>query len=198
LKRLMFALVFAVLFLVPSLASATTIDLSTSSPTIFGSPHVFANGGGSVTVTAFNTGNAVVNINDESNGIAPDGGFTNLLNQGEKLYFDFSPSSVTLLSSVVFEATAPENLNVYANGVLALSNVSVLAGTHTVTLGTLSGSNFTFEGAGPSGGSARVHFLTYTTNNDISSTPVPEPGSMMLLGTGLLGLAAGVRRSKGK
>jgi hypothetical protein len=39
---------------------------------------------------------------------------------------------------------------------------------------------------------------TYTSNAQANITPIPEPASMMLLGTGLVGLAAAARRRRAK
>lgn len=43
-------------------------------------------------------------------------------------------------------------------------------------------------------GPSPIEVLEPTSPNDTSQTPVPEPGTLFLLGTGILGLACGLKR----
>lgn len=123
------------------------------------------------------------------NGLGVTGGATSLVDLGESLQFDFTPSTVQLLQSVVFESFTPTNdtisatLGVYVNnaGSAATSRTfGGIVGTNTFNLdftaNNLWGSVFRFE---DTAGSFRVKSITV----------VDEPTTLALLGLGL-GLAA--------
>lgn len=74
-----------------------------------------------------------------------------------------------------------------AVGTLAFATTAHATGTFYLNGSTLTPAGFAFH-ANKTGDSALSFSATEATN------VVPEPGSMMLLGTGLLGLGAAVRR----
>jgi PEP-CTERM motif-containing protein len=118
-----------------------------------------------------------------------------------KIFLDasnFLTATINLLNIAQFSGIGGTNINADAN----LSGIAVAGSNPLLTqfLGPPPGGAVTtsFQFSGIPGGLTAVAGLataaTATTSFSGTATPVPEPGSMILFGSGLLGLAAAVRR----
>lgn len=129
------------------------------------------------------------NINRTANGwgVAPGG--SGLIDVGDALNLDFSPTSIVLLSALVFELDGqPDQFTIYTDQT-AIGTIDLPAdpGADTFTLtdlgsllsGSVVGSNFTIA---TNAGAIRLQSLTVT--------PVPLPPAALLLVAAFLGLVA--------
>ena len=124
-------------------------------------------------------------------GLGVRGNDSLMIDEGESLTFDFSPESVSLLSSLIVEpiwSNGSAMINVYGDGVFLDMLTLTATATSFVDVNLASygweAGNFTFEGAV---GTDQFSIKKLVT--------VPEPAPIALLGLGLLSLGL-IRRSK--
>ena len=182
----------------PAQAAPITFDFSTQT-TSPGTQSISQTVSGlTVTVGALFNANAKITGQSSGNGLGVCvlcDNSENLVDPGEALNFSFTPNTVMMLSSVVFESNSPSSplgatLSLYVDSTSKLTTtvtgVSGVGGSLvTVNLGGANfiGSEFRFQGED---GTFRVQKVTVEL--------VPEPASLTLLGLGLLGATTTVRR----
>ncbi len=179
-------------------AAAVTFDFGAGSNTE--NTHALNMGGIDLTVRGFSgftdatftsSGNlgTATNINRTANGWGVNNGGSGLIDVGDALNLDFSPTSIVLLSALVFELDGqPDQFTIY-NDQTAIGTINLPAdpGADTFALtdlgsllsGSVVGSNFTIA---TNVGAIRLQSLTVT--------PVPLPPAALLLVAAFLGLFA--------
>jgi hypothetical protein len=198
-KRLLFAVALvAAMFAAGSAQAATVIDFGTGQGvggTITVSGSLYTGTGIAVPVLkitgAPQNNSATGYLTDAVLSFAYDGGANNWV----KVVGAFSPAGIlagsTLLSGSFTSFTSVGTPN-------GISVTGVGPDTKNATLLTYIGlptnTPFALFGFSMGATSAAAANVYDTFSTDVSNTAVPEPGSMLLLGTGLFGLAGAVRR----
>lgn len=173
--KLKLLLVLAVLLAAPALAAANSIDFSTGtfmSGSLSGSfsSSINVNIVGSLNTIDIITGSLIK---------------TTMGCPAESMCFNFTGGSVKVSNGggTEFFDSLSGGITIRENGSASID--AVLSPTTSVTTGTATAS-FDFNGGKVTSGSEDVSFITHNV--------VPEPGTMMLFGSGLVGLAFRLRK----
>jgi hypothetical protein len=140
---------------------------------------------GPLALTGILTG-AFINLSNVS--VVPGTGYTNIANSGGPTTFNYTVGPVNASGSAQFTGTVSTAVTPFANTNPALSgqvqtNATTQLNLNGITLGVV---NVPPSGAFPGG--------LVTLKTDLIFTSVPEPGTALLVGSGLIGVVASVRR----